>query len=180
MKSLRELVNDWNGTTQRMNELMNDKLPRIIGNEARRVVKENFKLQGYDSGFGVTKWAKRDPKTDKAYDRGKTVNKHGKQSKYRKNPSVYKGSVFSSQNPLLEQTRTLYNGIKYVINGKSIIIGVDIGLIPYAKAMNEGGRGIPARKYEPEPNEEPNAKILKAISKKYESERDKAMKGFKR
>ena len=180
MKSLRELVNDWNGTTKRVNNLITKDLPRIIGNEAVRAVKQNFKLQGYDSGMGVTEWPKRDPKTDKAYDRGKTTNKRGKQSKYRRNPGVYKGSVFSSQNPILEQTRTLYNGIKYVINGKSVIIGVDLGLIPYAKIQNEGGRGIPERQYQPKPEEPPNEKILKAIQKKYEFEREKAMKGFKK
>ena len=179
MKSIRELINDWNGTTARMNKAI-ESLPRIIGNEAKRVVRQNFKLQGYDSGHGITKWKARDPKTDKAYDRGKTINKYGKQSKYRKNPGVYKGSVFSSQNPLLEQTRTLYNGIKYVVNGKSVIIGVDLGLIPYAKNQNEGGKGIPERQYQPKPEEPPNEKILNAIQKKYEFEREKAMKGFKK
>lgn len=179
MKSLRDLLNDWNGTTARINKVI-ESMPRIIGNEAKRVVRRNFTLQGYDTGQGVVGWQSRNPKTDKAYDRGKTINKFEKQSKYRKNPGTYKGSVFSSQNPILMQSRTLYNGIKYAVIGRDVIIGVDIGLIPYAKMMNEGGRGIPGRQYMPTPEEPPNPRILKAIQKKYEFERNKAMRGFEK
>lgn len=162
MKSLSQLLSDWRQSRQAMEKLTND-LPRIIGTSAVRVVKENFKLQGYDSGTGVNGWEARNPKTDKAYDK-----RHG-----------VKGSVYQSSNPLLMQTRNLYNSIKYSIINKTVIIGVDLTLVPYAKRMNEGGNGIPPRKYIPGTGESPNPKILKAIYKKVDSERDKALNTFK-
>jgi hypothetical protein len=173
MKSLRDLLNDWNGTTQRVNNLLNKDLPRIIGNESVRAVKNNFKLQGYDSGMGVATWAKRKASTDKAYDRGKAMGKNGKLSKYRSgNNKTYKGSVYQSTNPINLQTRNLFNGVKYTIEYPIIIIGVNTDLVPYTEYVNE------VRQYIPKPDEPPNMKILKAIKKKYEYERDKAFKGF--
>ena len=158
---------------------LTENTPRIIGNECVKAVKENFQLQGYDSGFGVQKWDKRSPKTDAAYDRGKTTNSKGIQSRYRtgKN-STYKGSVFSSQNPLLEQTRRLYNSVKDKILNRKVKVGVDLLLVPYAEKMNEGGNGTPARQYMPKEEEPPNPKMLKNIKKKIEFERGKAMKDF--
>ena len=162
-KSLSQLLTDWRQSRQAM-ETLNNNLPRIIGTSAVKVVKENFKLQGYDSGTGVNGWEARNPKTDKAYDK-----RHG-----------VKGSVYQSSKPLLEQTRNLYNSVKYAVMNKLVNIGVDLGLIPYAKRMNEGGGGIPPRKYIPGPGEPPNPKILKAIYKKVDFERDKAMNIFKK
>ena len=178
MKPISELIRDWTGVTNRINELMKDKLPRIIGNESVRVVKDNFKLQGYDSGNGVTPWSKRDEKTNKAYNRGKTKNKAGEESKYRSGKSVMKGSVYQASNPLLLQTRNLYNAIKYKHIGSSVVVGVDEGLIPYAKTMNEGRSNIPPRQFIPKPDQMPNQKILMAIKKKYDFEVTKTMKGF--
>jgi hypothetical protein len=163
MKSMGDLIRDWNGTNKRINMLMNDKLPRIIGNEAVRAVRQNFISQGYDSGIGKESWPARADKTNKAYDRR----------------GILKGSVYRSGNPLLLQTRNLYNAVQYKIIGKLVIIGVDETLIPYAKRMNEGGGGVPPRKFMPEPDEPPNMKILKAIKKKYESELNNAMGGMK-
>jgi len=143
------------------------------------LVKDNFRLQGYDSGMGVAPWDKRKAKTDKAYDRGKTTNSKGVQSQYRTGKNkTYKGSVFSSANPLLEQTRRLYNSIKYKAITKTVIIGVDLLLVPYAEKMNEGGNSTPARPYMPQPHMPPNPKMLKSVKKKIEFERGKAMKGF--
>jgi hypothetical protein len=94
--------------------------------------------------------------------------------------STYKGSVYSSQNPLLYQTGVLYRGIKYVINGSNVSVGVDFGLIPYAQTMNAGSlsRNIPARQYLPVG--QPNLKIINAVLKKFDYERDRIMKKFKR
>ena len=175
MESMSALLTRWRGASAKMKKLTDD-TPRIIGNECVKVVKQNFPLQGYDSGNGVKPWPKRDPKTDKAYDRGKTVNAKGVQSKYRTgNNKTYKGSVFSSANLLLEQTRRLYNSIKYKAISKSVIIGVDLLLVPYAEKMNEGGDGTPARQYMPDPEQPPNPKMLKRVKKKIQFERDKAM-----
>eukprot|EP01037_Dinobryon_pediforme_P011470 gene11470-11564_t len=154
--------------------------PRIIGNECVKVVKDNFRIQGYDSGLGVKTWDKRKPATDKAYDRGKTYNSKGVQSKYRSGKNkVYKGSVFSSSKPILDQTGTLKNSPKYKVNSKQVKIGVDLLLVPYAEKMNEGGNGTPARQFMPKEEAPPNPKMLKRIKKKIVFERDKAMKDFK-
>lgn len=163
MKSLNELLADWRKSRVEMEKLNTD-LPRIIGTVAVKLVKENFKLSGYDSGTGVKGWEGRSVKTNKAYDKRRGV----------------KGSVYQSSNPLLMQTRNLYNSVKYGAQGKVVTIGVDTGLIPYAKRMNEGGGGIPARKYIPANGEQPNIKILKKVYRKIDSSRDKIMQNFKK
>lgn len=172
MKSMSDLLSDWRTARTQMEKVVNN-LPRIIGNESVRVVKENFKLQGYDSGSGVKPWDKRADDTNKNYD-----HRYG-----------VKGSVYNSGSPILMQTRNLYNSIKYSIIGKNVIIGVDLTLVPYGEKMNEGGSGTwgkhaktdtPARQYMPTPNEPPNIKILNAVGKKVKFESDKAMSIFKR
>lgn len=164
MKPLNQLLSDWKVARQRMEQLNND-IPRIMGNESVKVVKDNFKLQGYDTGTGLKSWPERSAKTNKAYD-----HRHG-----------VKGSVYQSSNPLLQQTRNLYNLIKYLIKNKStVFIGADTNLAPYAERMNEGGGGIPARQYIPKPGAAPNAKILKRIKKKVSSEIDKSLVEFKK
>jgi hypothetical protein len=169
MKSMQNLLNDWQNATRNMQKLGND-IPRIFGNEGVKVSKDNFKLQGYDSGTGLKSWPARSETTNKRYDKRSGV----------------KGSVYQSGNPLLTQTRDLYNAIKYYLQGKRVTVGVDLTLIPYAKKMNEGGPGTwgknatntPARPFIP--TDGPNVKILKAAGKKIESERNKALKEFKK
>jgi hypothetical protein len=187
-KSLSQLLADWRKAKTAIEKLTND-MPRIIGNESVKVVKENFKLQGYDSGNGVTPWQPRKAVTDAAYDRGRIRYANGKKSKYRHGPGGYRGSVYNSENKLLLQARVLYNGIKYIVNSKrSVTIGVDDALIPYGRKMNEGGPGkwgkrptmTPARKFMPTPGEKPNAKILAKIFNKIERERKRILRDFKR
>lgn len=187
-KSLQQLLQDFRQATGEMEKLKNA-LPRIIGVEAVKVVKQNFDLQGYDSGSGVEKWPERTEATNAAYD-------YNRSSKYRTatgRVSVYKnplkGSVFNSGNPLLQQTRDLYDAIQYYVVGNKVTIGVDLQVIPYAQKMNEGGDGswgnnphtwTPPRKYVPKPREPANPKILKAAATKVEFERDRIMVNFKK
>lgn len=179
MQSLTQLLADWRRSRAALEKLNSD-IPRIIGNEAVRAIKQNFRIQGYDTGRGVRGWVHRAAKTDKSYDRGKTQTANGP-SKHRTGKNgTYKGSVFSSANPLEVQTHNLVNSIKYKAFGKGVFIGVDTGLVPYAKIQNEGGRGNPGRQYMPKPNEPPNVKMLKQIDKKIVSEREKALAIFKR
>jgi hypothetical protein len=179
VKPLSQLLTDWRNSRIALQKLDND-IPRIIGNEAVRAIKSNFKIQGYDNGRGVRGWVHRAAKTDKSYDRGKNQTSSGP-SRYRtgKN-STYKGSVFSSSNPLEVQTHNLLNSVKYKAFGRRVFIGVDTGLVPYAKIQNEGGRGIPARQYMPKPSDPPNPKMLKQIDRKIVSQREKALALFKR
>lgn len=171
MKSLSQLLTDWRTAQGNMRKLQGN-IPKIIGNVSVRVVKDNFKQQGYDSGTGTAAWPKRKPETDKRYDKRKGV----------------KGSVYQSSNPLLTQTRNLYNSVKYYLQGKGVTVGVDLTLVPYAEKMNKGGAGnwgknktnTPARKFIPENSEGPNVKILKRVQKKVETEREKALKDFKK
>lgn len=156
-----------------MEKLVQD-MPRMMGAEAVKVVKDNFRIQGYDSGVGVTPWEPRHDVTNKLYDRRVWV----------------KGSVYSSTRQLLLQTMTLFNAIKYEAGTGRVTIGVDDSLVPYGKWMNEGNTGslgphhipthTPARKFMPTPNEPPNIKILKAVEKKVAYERDQALKLFKK
>ena len=178
MKTLGELLTDWRASKAAMDKLTTD-MPRIIGNECVKLVKANFKLQGYDSGFGITKWPPRTEQTNKNY-------KYGRAGKGK---SAYKGSVYNYGNPILLQTRNLYNSVKYIISGNMVLIGCDLNLVPYAQKMNEGGQGrgwhdsvtnTPARQFIPRPGQPPNPKMLKAIEKKMLFERDKALKLFKR
>ena len=177
MKSMSQLLTDWKQARAKMEKLHGD-LPRIMGNEGVKVVKENFRLSGYDSGSGVKGWEARSAKTNAAYDRNRGKKGKGKKGKGKK--STYKGSVYSSSSPLLRQTNNLYNGVHYEAKSKGVFIGVDKGVIPYAKRMNEGGGGVPARKYITAENEGPNQKVLKRVHKKVLSERDKAMQAFKK
>jgi len=171
MKSLSQLLTDWRNARTNMEKLQGN-IPKIIGNESVKIVKDNFKLQAYDSGTGVTNWPARSPATNLRYDKRQGV----------------KGAVYQSSNPLLTQTRNLYNAVKYSITGKSVTVGVDLTLIPYAEKMNKGGAGkwgnnetkTPARKFIPGPDEQPNMKILKRVKKKVVSERNKALKEFKK
>lgn len=171
MKSIPDLISDFKAAKEAMKKLQ-EKVPRIIGNEAVKSIKANFRLQGYDSGTGVTNWKPRSIDTNKRYDKRYGV----------------KGSVYQSSNPLLKQTGVLYNSVQYNVKGKLVFVGVDLGQVPYAQKMNDGGPGkwgknstnTPARQYMPKPNQGPNPKMLKAILKKIKSERDRALANFKR
>jgi phage gpG-like protein len=170
MRTLGQLINDWKISRGALKKL-EERTPSIIGNEAVRAIKNNFRIQGYDSGTGVTAWKPRSPETNKRYDKRTGV----------------KGSVYQSSNPLLKQTGSLYNSVKYKVNGNLVFVGVDLGLVPYAQKMNEGGPGkwgknstnTPARPFMPKNNEPPNPKILKAVFNKIKSEREKALQNFK-
>lgn len=177
MKSISQALSDWRRSRQAMDNLVNN-LPRIIGNECVAAVKQNFNLQGYDSGNGVKRWANRKDQTNKNYTYGR--KKGGK--------SKYKGSVFNADAKILLQTMNLYNGVTYKVAGKSIFVGVDKGIIPYAAIHNEGLPGkafgkysfqMPKRQFMPLPNEGPNIKMLKRISSKINFEKEKALAPLK-
>lgn len=180
MKSLSQLFNDIKEARRNLQTFV-DNAPRIMGVEAKQVVLENFAKQGYDTGNSFTKWVPRSLKTNAAYDRGRVKTFSGKLSKYRKGKnSTYKGSVFSSGKPLLEQTMTLYNSIDYRVSRRAVFIGVNESVVPYAKAHNEGLNHEPKRQYMPSTGQRPNQKMLDRIKRKLDIERDKALKKFKK
>lgn len=174
-KSLGQLVKDWRKAKDHFDKLEKTAFPVIIGTEAVRVVRDNFRLQGYDDGQSVSRWPKRKGNTNKSYSR-----------RY----NGVKGSVVNADNKILEQTGALKNDIKYqIIGGKMVKIGVDTNVIPYAAIHNAGKMGLawgkhpfrmPLRKYMPTDQEGPNRKILKAIEKKLDFEVRKGMQIFKR
>jgi hypothetical protein len=171
VKTIAQLIADMKAAKEAMKKLQAD-IPRIIGNESVKAIKDNFRLQGYDSGTGVSSWKARSQATNTRYDKRKGV----------------KGSVYQSSNALLKQTGVLYNAVQYKVQGKLVFVGVDLGAVPYAKKMNDGGPGkwgknatnTPPRKYMPANGEPPNAKMLKRVVKKIGSERDRALNNFKR
>lgn len=180
MNDLSKLLSDFRQAREEHSRMMKD-TPRIIGIECLKIIRNNFRIGGYDTGNGVEKWEARKPATNKAYDRGRTKDpKTGKLSKYRtgKN-STYKGSVFSSGKPILIQTRNLYNAIQYKIAGGYVFIGVDLALVPYAKAHNLGLHHEPKRQFMPTNSEGANPKMIKAINNKLKIRTDGIMKKFK-
>lgn len=182
MKNLQDLLYDFQKAKGDVEQFIKKDLPRIVGVESVRIVRENFYNQSYDSGNGITKWPERKESTNKNYDRGRTANaKTGKLSKYRtgKN-STYKGSVYSSSKPLLRQTLALYNSIAFQIRGTSIFIGTNLSIVPYARAHNEGLNHEPQRQYMPTKNQGGNPKIMNVVGKRIKYETDKAFKTFKR
>jgi phage gpG-like protein len=144
MKNLSDLKKDFNQIVKNYNSDAG-KLPRIVGDIAVKTIRENFLYQRFDEPGG-TKWKDRTPGTDKSYTQGR--GKGGK--------SKYKRSVFNASNPILIQTGNLRSGIKYIVQGNKIDIGVNLNIVPYAKIHNEGGRimawgktwvTMPKRKY---------------------------------
>lgn len=99
--------------------ILEEKALRIIGREAVAWIEENFDKQGYDG----SPWQKRSPATNKAYDKRYGV----------------KGSVFSSENPILKQTGNLKDSIRYKVNGVMVFVGFNTDRVPYGRVHNEGG-----------------------------------------
>ena len=171
MKTIAQLLSDFKTAKEGVRKLQAD-IPRIIGVESVKAIKQNFRAQSYDSGTGTTPWKERSADTNKRYDKRYGV----------------KGSVYQSSNPLLKQSGVLYNSVQYKVQGRLVFVGVDLGAVPYAQKMNDGGPGkwgknatnTPARKYMPADGEPPNVKILKAVVKKVNSERNKIMAPFKK
>ena len=171
MKSMRDLLNDWKDTKKSVQKL-DTEAPRVFGVESVRIVRQNFTLQGYDSGAGVKAWPKRSSKSNAKYD----------------HHPFYRGTVYSSRSPLLMQQRKLYYGVQYWAQRSRVNVGVEQSLVPYAKLMNEGGWSvwlgdrinIPPRQYIPKPSESVNPKIITACTRKYDTMLKKAMKTFKK
>lgn len=198
MKTLEQLIHDIRMKSAAMKKLTED-MPRIVGVEAVRILKENFKKGGYDDGKGYKKWNKRSPATNTAYEYNRQASyrtpKLHKKSRY-KNP--YKGSVVNSKRPVLVQTGNLRDSLSFKVTGKTVSIGVyprivNIGgkthdAIAYAQIHNEGGTSkwgkhsvrVPKRQFMPRPGEGPNIKILNAVKRKYDTELDSFMKEWKR
>lgn len=186
MKPFFQLLADFKQAAQGMRKLQS-RLPAIIGNEAVKQVRNNFKIQGY---FVSGTWKKREAVTNRAYSYNRRKGSRTKTGRISKAKNQYKGSVYNASSPLLLQTRNLFRSIRYTPKGaRSVFIGTDLALIVYAQKMNEGGPGTwgkhaktdtSPRKFMPVKNETLPPQIYKAIVKKYENERDKVMRLFKR
>lgn len=203
---MAQLVADFRAM-QRQMENLHRQLPRIIGTESVRCVKQNFQLQGYDSGSSFIKWPKRSDVTNWSYDynrnpnatgirvtksgrviRGKAkfVTSTGRKSRAK---NRYKGSAYQSSNPILMQTRVLFRGITYFPGTNKVTVGVDPNLIIYAQKMNEGGPGkwgkkaktkTPARQFMPRPGQPANPKIMRWAGNKVKYEQEKIMMPFRK
>lgn len=180
MLSLEQLLSDFQRARSDFEKVSKD-LPRIIGVESKKAAKNNFALQGYLGPSGLEKWEVRKPATNAAYDKGKTRDlKTGKLSKYRSGKNAnFKGSVFSSSKPILEQTMDLYNSIDYKIAGGYVFVGVNLALVPYARAHNEGLHHEPKRQFLPFGNQQIPAHWVANINKKLDFETQKALGKFK-
>ena len=184
MKDLATLQRDIAEARKGM-QALNENLPRIIGVETVKIIKQNFDMQGYDSGKGFEKWTPRKPATNAAYDRGRTRITRGpntgKLSKYRSGKnSTYKGSVYSSAKPILDQTGTLKNSIHYRAMKRRVFIGVNLSEVPYAEAHNAGWNHEPRRQFMPYRAQMGNPKILGVMRKRIDYEQAKVMRLFKK
>lgn len=184
MKDLTTLANDI-ATARKGMQTLNENLPRIMGVESVKIVKQNFALQGYDTGNGVDKWDARKPATNAAYDRGRRKITQGPNTgKLSKNRSgrnaTYKGSVYSSAKPILDQTGNLKNSVHYRAMRRRVFIGVNLSEIPYAQAHNEGLHHEPRRQYMPFGSQKANPKILDVMRKRIDYEQGKVMRVFKK
>lgn len=123
MKSLTNLIRDFHNSRIAFEKLHAD-TPRIYGVIGVKVIRENFDLQGFaESNGAVQKWKPRSETTNKMYDSSKR----------------YKGSVYSSKNPILKQTGNYYDAVNYRATQKQVRIGVNENQVPYARLNNEGG-----------------------------------------
>jgi len=169
MKSLAQLKNDLRQAQSAIQKLEAD-ATRVFGIIAVKNIKNNFLLQGYNSGVGFTSWVPRKAATNKAYSRNRGPGKI----------SNYKGSVYNAANPLLQQTRNLYNSIKAkVLSGNIVFIGINLDLVPYGQAHNEGLNHEPQRQFMPTESEGANPAMIKEFSGKISQYTEKIMFNFK-
>lgn len=175
MQSLQALISDFQRMRGDVTTFIDRDLPRIIGIESVKIVKENFINESYNDGVSVTKWPPRKESTNASYDRGKNGGKYrsGKNS-------TFKGSVYSGSKPLLRQTLALFNSIKYSVSGGYVFIGTNLDVVPYAAAHNQGLGHEPRRQYMPTPNDRnANPKIMSAVYRKAKYELENRMKKFR-
>jgi phage gpG-like protein len=182
MKNFSDLIRDFRMKNAAMKKLRDD-MPRIVGVECVRQIKAQF-VKANPAG-----WAARNTATDKAYDYARRKGAKTATGRKAKAKNPYKGSVYSSKNPILKQTGNLRDSITYRVNGQMVNIGVfSEKVIKYARIHNEGltfkawGKHtakMPKRKFMPAPNEPPTAKMQEAIKKKYDYELNKVWKEWK-
>ncbi len=193
MKNLKDLLTDLHKHRQAIEKVM-EVMPMAMGVEAVKVIKSNFKNQGYETGGS---WKQRTAATNKSYDYSRRKGAKIPTGIKAKAKNNYKGSVYSSQRPILTQTGNLRDSVTYKIAGKK----VEIGVFPnqkkggateeahtYARKMNEGGSGkwgknathTPARQFMPQPNDPPTPKMKAAFKKKLDSEINKALSEWKK
>lgn len=157
MKSLSDLIKNLGLKERELRELEKRK-PAIAGEEAVIILQENFtKHHGFREVGGVSKWKERSKKTNEYYDK----RIYGKES--------LKGSVYSSKNPLLLQSRTLYKSITYKVNGNKVTIGSNTNLAPYAESVNETRKIVGYNYY-----------IRQRILRLFNKNTEKIMKDFKK
>ena len=174
MKSINDLKSDWNKVTQQMKQLHEKDLLRYMGIEGVKLVKENFKEQGFDNGEGKEDWEPRPEWVNKIYDT---------------NPN-YKGSYIKGSNPIAKQTGKLRDSNDYEVAGNKVLIGTNTNLVPYAKTINEGGQSywkeagrtinVIARKFLPISGEPINHKLVQRAKKKYEDTINRIMSMYKK
>lgn len=120
MKNILDAINDIRQKRKEFEQLKKDS-PRIAGVITVNVLKENITIHHGFKDNGVQKWAERKPSTNKAYDTS----------------PQYKGSVYSSSNPLLNQSKLLLSSFDYIVTGTRVKIGCNTTICPYAVHVNE-------------------------------------------
>ena len=187
MKSIQQLQSDFNRATKEVQQAIKKNLPRLIGTEAVKLIKNNFTTASY---FGGASWKRRSGATFRAYSYNRSKKFRTKTGKASTAQNKYKGSRYKNSNPLLLQTRRLYKSIKYKIKGNVIFIGVNDTTvnIDITQHLNEGGKGkwgkattnTPKRQFLPIGSQAMPAPMKKMIEKEFNQEFDRALKLFKK
>lgn len=131
MADLSNLIQDLN-VQKELIKSFEQKFAVISGEEGVKFIRDNFNKQRYEQ----ISWVPRHKLTNKTYD---------------KHP-FYKGTVYSSRKPLLQQTGALKKSIRFikkgkqaeigVLGGKSVVKGISSEIAKYAKEHNEGAQNV--------------------------------------
>ena len=159
MSDLNDLKTDFQKAMDEWKLFDENKKARAAAQVCVKVIKDNFKLQGFDTGEGVEQWKPRLPSTNKAYDRNRAGSKEG---------SNLKGSVYKSSKPILVQTGNLRNSIMAkVVDKDKIVVSGDLEKAPYGKFVNNTRKFL-----------DWSVKIPIEIKKDYDKKIDAIMKKF--
>jgi len=112
MRDARLIAEDLSRRQAEVKRFLAKDFPKLVAGAAERIKDASFSAQGFIvNGSPRPKWAKRSKETSR------TRNKR-----------------------VLHATGILQSSVKARVQGVNVAIGVDVGLVPYARVMGEGGR----------------------------------------
>lgn len=112
MKDVRLIAADMAKRQAEVERFLAKDFPQLVAGAAERIKDASFRAQGFVvNGSPRPRWAKRSRENNRS--RGKRV---------------------------LHSSGTLQSSVKARAVGQTVRVGVDVGLVPYARVVGEGGR----------------------------------------